>query len=77
MKQVIIFGTGGFAEVVHYYLTHDSEYEVVAFTVHKKYVQEDLFCNLPVVPFEEINSYFSPDKHSMFVAMGYKQMNKI
>ena len=32
-NKVIIFGILDTAELAHYYLTNDSEYEVVAFTV--------------------------------------------
>jgi len=31
MEKVVIFGTEELAQVAHFYLTHDSPYEVVAF----------------------------------------------
>jgi hypothetical protein len=33
MSRVIVFGLRDFASLAHFYLTHDPEHEVVAFTV--------------------------------------------
>ena len=38
--KVVIFGTGEFATVARVYFDQDSDYEVVAFTVHEEYVDE-------------------------------------
>ena len=32
-NKVIVFGTNDLAELTHWYLTNDSDYEIVAFTV--------------------------------------------
>jgi len=77
MKKVIIFGTGAFAEVAYFYLTQDSDYDVVGFTINKKFITEDKFCGLPVTAFENIESNYPHTKFSMFIAIGYKNMNKI
>lgn len=77
MKKVVIFGTGDIAQVVHYYLTHDSNYEIVAFTVDEDYLKEKQLFNLPVVPFEEVERYYPPEEFAMFIAIGYKQVNKL
>jgi len=76
-NKVVIFGTGSFAEVAHFYLTKDSAYEVVAFTVDRGFIKEDRKFGLPVVPFEEVEKLYPPDKHKMFVAIGYNKLNKI
>ena len=78
MEKVIIFGIQDFAELAHYYLTHDSPYEVIGFTVHRKYVPESKsFRNLPVVPFEEIVSIFPPATYNMFAPLSPKSMNRL
>ncbi|MHC1729911.1 MAG: acetyltransferase [Syntrophobacteraceae bacterium] len=77
MSKVVIFGTATFAEVVHVYLNHDSEHEVVAFTVHKDHMEQNKFRDLPVVPFENIESKYSPELYSMFVAVGARKVNRI
>ncbi len=76
VKKVVIFGEGEFAEVAHFYLSNDSEYEVVAFTVNEKNIKNKELFGLPVVPFENIESTFSPHEFSMFIAIGYSKVNK-
>ena len=76
MEKVIIFGIEEFAQVAHFYLTHDSPYEVAAFTVDRDYITEKELFGLPIVPFEEIEKSYPPDKFKMFVAIGYSNVNK-
>lgn len=75
-SKVVLFGTGSFAQVVHYLLTHDSEHEVVAFTVNQDHLREREVMGLPVVPFETLEKEYPPDAFKMFVAVGYKNLNK-
>ena len=37
MRNVVIFGIGQIAEVIHYYLTQEANRNVVAFTVDDQY----------------------------------------
>ncbi len=76
-RKAVIFGTGSFAEVVHFYLQNDSEYEVVGFTANADAIAEDQFLGKPVVPFESVESVFAPGQHEMFVAVGYAKLNKV
>ena len=76
-NKVIIFGTKDLAELAHYYLTNDSKYEVVAFTINKKYIKENTFHSLPVVPFEEIESYYPPSEFLFFAPMTGLKMNTL
>jgi sugar O-acyltransferase (sialic acid O-acetyltransferase NeuD family) len=76
-KRVIIFGVLDTAELAHYYLTHDSPHEVVAFTVHGKYIQEKTFHGLPVVPFESLQEHYPPGEYSLFAPMTAKGMNRM
>jgi sugar O-acyltransferase (sialic acid O-acetyltransferase NeuD family) len=76
-KKVVIFGTGTLAEVAHFYLTHDSEFEVVAFTADKEYISSDTFNGKPLLPFNKINSDYSPAEYDMFVAVGYREVNEV
>lgn len=76
-NKVVIFGTKSFAEVVNFYLKCDSAYEVVAFTATKDHIQQDHWKGLPLVPFEQIEDSYPPDKFNMFIAVGYTQLNKI
>lgn len=75
--NVVIFGTGSFAEVAYFYLTKDSKYKVVSFTVDEEYITEKKKFGLPVVSFEKIEDIYPPDKFKMFVAIAYRNLNKI
>jgi len=76
MAKVIIFGVLDTAELAHFYITHDSEHEVVAFSINREYMKEDSFKGLPVVPFENIENEFSASAFKFFVPMTGKNMNK-
>jgi sugar O-acyltransferase (sialic acid O-acetyltransferase NeuD family) len=77
-KRVIIFGTQDYAELAHFYLKNDSDFEVVAFCVHEKYLLgETLFKGLPVIPYEGIEEKYSPSEFSFFAPMAPKKMNQV
>ncbi len=77
MEKVIIFGASLFAELYYHCLTHDSPYEVVAFTVDREYlVKENLF-GLPVVPFEEVESFYPPSNYKMIVSTSFQKVNRL
>jgi FlaA1/EpsC-like NDP-sugar epimerase len=60
MAKVIIFGIGQIAEIAHFYLTNDSEHEVVAFTVDKEFLEKEKFHDLPVIAYEELIEKYPP-----------------
>lgn len=76
MAKVVIFGIVDTAELAHYYLQHDSEHEVVAFTVNREYLQENTFHGLPVVAFEDVETLFPPQEYSFFAPMTGRNMNR-
>ena len=76
MAKVIIFGVLDTAELAHYYLEHDSEHEVVAFSVNREYIQEESFRGLPLVAFEDVENVFPPSKYSFFAPMTGRNMNR-
>lgn len=78
MAKIIIFGTQDFAELAHFYLENDSEYEVVAFSVNEEYLPKDkLFKGLPVVAFEKVEKIYSPSEYSFFAPMSPTRMNRV
>ena len=74
-KKAVIFGTGSFGELAYYFLTNDSEYEVVAFTETEP--KKDTLFGLPVVDFQNIEKKYPPKEYEMFIAVGYAKLNKI
>jgi sugar O-acyltransferase (sialic acid O-acetyltransferase NeuD family) len=77
MAKVVVFGTSEIAQLVHFYLTHDSEHEVVAFTVDAAYRQQDKFQDLPLVSFEELEVHYPPSDYQLFIAISYQKVNKL
>jgi len=72
---LVIFGTGDFADIAYEYFTYDSDFEVVAFTVHQKYIESDSKYNLPVIPFEILPRTLTPSSHHFFAAVTYIRLN--
>lgn len=76
-KKLLIFGSGDMAELAHYYFTHDSDHEVVAFTVDRDFKTQGQCCGLPVVPFEDIAQHYPPERYVLFIALSYSNLNQI
>lgn len=78
MAKVIIFGIQDFASLAHFYLKHDSEHEVVAFSVTKEYIPEEKeFESLPIVAFEDVECIYSPQEYHFFAPMSHRRMNRL
>ncbi len=76
MKDLVIFGTSDLAQVAWAYFTRDSDYRVVAFTVDDAYINGDSLLDLPVVPYSALERQLPPQSCELFVAMGFKRLNK-
>lgn len=75
--KLIIVGTAAFAEIAFEYFTHDSKYEVVAFSVEKDFIIESTLFDKPVVEFESIEESYPPTEYNMFIAITYRQLNRL
>lgn len=76
-KKLVIVGTGLFAEVARCYFEEFSDYEPVAFACHEKYKEGDSIYRLPLQSIGDLKDCLPPDKADLFVAIGYRNMNKI
>jgi sugar O-acyltransferase (sialic acid O-acetyltransferase NeuD family) len=76
MSDVVVFGAGKIAEEAFTYLTNDSAHDVVAFTVDGEHVSSKEKFGLPVLAFEDVEAAYPPSDFSMFVAVGYQELNK-
>lgn len=76
-RSVVILGTGELAQLAHFYFTHDSRRRVAGFTVDGAYATSSEAYGLPLVPFEELEARFPPDRVDLFVAIGYSNLNSI
>lgn len=76
-KPLVLVGAGELAQIAYEYFTHDSGYEVKAFTVESQYVKEPSLFGLPIVPFEELEKHFGPGDVSLFVAIPSSDLNRL
>lgn len=77
MSKIIIFGTDTMAELAHFYFTKDAGHEITAFTADKEYIKSDTLLGKPILPFENIEKSYPPAVYQMFIAIGYKKLNKL
>lgn len=75
-KKLVVYGIGETAEIVADYFKHDSDFEVVGFTVDKAYLKQEELFGLPVVPFEEVEKTFDAEDHYMFAAASFGKLNR-
>jgi len=76
-EKLIIVGAGEFAEIAYEYFTHDSSYQIVAFSVEEDFIEKEELFGLPVVPFEELENFYNPNEYPVFVAITYTQFNRV
>ncbi|MEE8113720.1 MAG: acetyltransferase [Nitrososphaerales archaeon] len=74
--KIVVVGDGETAEMAYEYFKYDSPYEVVAFSVEGPYLRKETLFGLPVVPFEELESWYHPGEYKIFVAVSYTQLNR-
>jgi len=76
-KKLVLVGDSAFAEVAYEYFTHDSEYDVVAFSVEREYLRREQLFGVPVVAFEDLPERFAPGEHHFYAALVYTQGNAL
>lgn len=62
-------------DLIAEHFTHQSDWDVVAYTSDADYIEGDTHNGRPRVPFEEITKQYPPDDASMFVALSYGKAN--
>lgn len=77
MAEIIVFGISQWAILAHFYFTHDSPHNVVAFTVDKEYMQGKELLGLPVIPFCDVEKSYPPENFKMFIPISFKRMNHL
>ncbi len=75
-KKALLFGSSGQAEVMDFLLTHDSDYEVVAFTSTRDFLDSPTKFGRPFVAFEEVQNLYPPSEYDMHIAVGYQNQNQ-
>jgi len=75
-QPLVVFGAGQIAEVAWHCFAHDSDYEVVGFTVDPEYLTSDTLLGLPVLPYPQAVVRWPAASHAMFVAIAYGRLNQ-
>ena len=75
--RLVIVGLGETARMAYEYFTHDSPFEVVAFSVEQAFITQERFLDLPIVGFEDVERHYDPAEVRMFVAISSSQLNRL
>lgn len=65
------------AELAFFYFSRDSNYKVVGFTVDDEYITTSSLSGLPIIPWSQVITKYSPDHYMIHVAISYKNLNKL
>ena len=76
-RPLVIVGAGEFAQIACEYFEHDSDYDVVAFSVEQKYLTQPTLADRPVVAYEDLETLYSPADYEVFVAIPASQLNRL
>lgn len=74
-NKIVIFGLNDLAELAHYYLINEFIHPI-AFTVNNEYISQNTFCNLPVVPFEELEQHYPPSEYLLFAPIANNKIRE-
>ena len=77
MRKMVIFGTGKIAECAYLFFSKNHKYKICAFCCDEKYIKTKTFKNLPIVAFQNIEKKYPPNEYSLFVAIGYHNLNRL
>jgi len=74
-RPLVVFGAGSLARLACAYFLRDSDHELAACTVHREHLDSARLDGLQTVPFEELERTHPPGEFSLFVALGYTDVN--
>lgn len=72
--RLLIFGTGRLSRLAAYTLARESDHEVCALTVDRRFIESSHVDGLPVVPFEGITESHPPSHHALLAPIGWRDM---
>ena len=77
VDDIVVVGTGAFAEVVTEYFRRYAVGNVVAYACSPEFKTSERYAGLPLIDFDEMAVQFPPKSTKIFVAIGYRKMNSI
>jgi len=76
-RPLVLIGAGEFAQIACEYFDHDSDYDVVAFSVESEYLSQPMLEGRPVVAYETLEAGYPPTDVDVFVAIPSSQLNRL
>jgi sugar O-acyltransferase (sialic acid O-acetyltransferase NeuD family) len=76
-RPLVLIGAGEFAQIACEYFEHDSDRDVVAFSVERDYLVQPTLAGRPVVAFETLEADYPPGEVDVFVAIPASQLNRL
>lgn len=78
MTNIIIFGLEQFAQQMYGLLYREPDIKIKAFCVDRVYMPLNYERGgIPIIPFEDLESYFKPSECSILFCVGYTHMNQL
>ena len=75
-KRLVIYGVGQTSEVLSHLIASDESVEIVAYCNENKNSNQQ-FLEKPIVGLTDVKNIYDPNEHLFFVAIGYRNGNKI
>ncbi|MEG0179369.1 MAG: hypothetical protein RR424_07040 [Oscillospiraceae bacterium] len=75
MKNVVIWSTGGLAEMVFLLNKECPAFNIVAFCANREYCTSDTFMGMPLIANDELENTYPPNEVEILVCIGFKEMN--
>ena len=76
-RPLVLVGAGEFAQIACEYFQHDSDYDVLAFSVEREYLVQPQLADRPVLPWETLEQHYPPGEVELFVAIPASQLNRL
>lgn len=76
-RPLVLVGAGEFAQIACEYFQHDSDYDVLAFSVEREYLVQPQLADRPVLPWETLEQQYPPGEVELFVAIPASQLNRL
>jgi len=73
----VLIGAGELALIACEYFEHDSGHDVAAFSVERNFLAQTTLAERPVVPYEELETFYPPTEYDVFVAIPASQLNRL
>ena len=76
MAAIVVFGVGQIADMVSFFIETDTAHEIVAYTVDRSHIEDEIFRGKPVVPWEDLATVFPPPVYQLFCPISFRGLNE-